>query len=146
MAVADFVLDNSVAMRWVLPNSGRPEAHRYADDVLDRLVAGATALVPDLWQVEAASVLLKAEKKAQISAADTERLVSFFDALRIETQRQSNISAVIAVARTHGLSGYDAVYLELAIHSGLPLATADEGLGKAARTAGVPLYLGGAGI
>jgi predicted nucleic acid-binding protein len=143
MAAADFVLDNSVAMRWVLPNSNRPEVHEYADGVQDSLIAGATALVPGLWWVEAISVLLKAERKGQISTADTGRFVSFLGALRVETQSQPDISTTIALARLHGLSGYDAVYLELAILSGLPLATADEDLSKAAKLAGVPLYLGG---
>jgi predicted nucleic acid-binding protein len=141
--VADFVLDNSVAMRWALPNSSRPQAHQYADSVLDRLIAGASALVPALWQVEAVSVLLKMETKARVSAADTERLVVFFDTLRIQTQSQPDIPAVIALARAHGLSGYDAVYLDLAIRCALPLATIDEDLENAAKATGVPLYLGG---
>ena len=39
MAAADFVLDNSVAMRWALPDSNRPEVHQYADKVLGRLAS-----------------------------------------------------------------------------------------------------------
>ncbi len=36
--------------------------------------------------------------------------------------------------------GYDAQYLELALRLGLPLATLDKDLRKAAKKAGVPLY------
>ncbi|MGH9662692.1 MAG: type II toxin-antitoxin system VapC family toxin [Bryobacteraceae bacterium] len=41
------------------------------------------------------------------------------------------------LAVEHGLSGYDAAYLEVAIRKGLPLATLDEDLQKAAQAAGV---------
>jgi predicted nucleic acid-binding protein len=44
------------------------------------------------------------------------------------------------LAIEHGLSGYDAAYLELAIRKGLPLATLDEDLQKAAQAAGVDLF------
>jgi predicted nucleic acid-binding protein len=37
------------------------------------------------------------------------------------------------------------VYLDLAIRVGVPLATVDENLSKAANAVGVPLYLGGPG-
>jgi predicted nucleic acid-binding protein len=43
------------------------------------------------------------------------------------------------LARTHHLSAYDAAYLELAIREGLPLATLDDDLRRAAARAGVVL-------
>lgn len=46
---------------------------------------------------------------------------------------------VYRIAVQYGLSGYDAGYLELAIRKGLPLATLDEDLQKAATAAGVVL-------
>lgn len=143
MAVADLILDNSVAMRWALPRSNSPEAHRYADAVLERLEAGATALVPNLWHVEAVSVLVRAEKKGLIDAAGTGRFLSFTAALGIETDDRPASHTVASLARTYGLSGYDAQYLDLAMRSGLPLATVDEALGRAATEVGVVLYLGG---
>jgi predicted nucleic acid-binding protein len=39
----------------------------------------------------------------------------------------------------HHLTAYDAAYLELALRTGLPLATLDDDLRKAALTAGVAL-------
>ena len=44
------------------------------------------------------------------------------------------------LAVEHGLSGYDAAYLKLAIRQGLPLATLDEDLKKAAQNAAVELF------
>ena len=53
-----FVLDNSVAMRWLLA-SDKVSDQRYAESVLISL-ANAEALVPNLWHLEAANVLLGA--------------------------------------------------------------------------------------
>jgi predicted nucleic acid-binding protein len=44
------------------------------------------------------------------------------------------------LARTRGLSNYDAAYLELAVRWGMPLATLDEDLRDAATAEGVPLF------
>jgi predicted nucleic acid-binding protein len=49
--------------------------------------------------------------------------------------------AVAAVSREFRLSGYDAQYLELARRLGLPLVTLDKDLRKAAKKAGVSIYL-----
>jgi predicted nucleic acid-binding protein len=46
----------------------------------------------------------------------------------------------VHLARSHGLSAYDAAYLELAMRRGLPLATLDAKLRSAAVAAGVSLY------
>lgn len=51
------------------------------------------------------------------------------------------MSGVLPLAREYKLSAYDASYLDVAIRSGAELATADEGLEKAARAAGVPIML-----
>ncbi len=41
----------------------------------------------------------------------------------------------LALARAHGLSSYDASYLDLAMKKGLPLATLDKKLKQAAKAA-----------
>ncbi|HVB15439.1 MAG TPA: type II toxin-antitoxin system VapC family toxin, partial [Stellaceae bacterium] len=46
---------------------------------------------------------------------------------------------MIALARKHRLTVYDAAYLELALRRALPLATLDMPLAHAARAEGVPL-------
>lgn len=45
------------------------------------------------------------------------------------------------LAREYKLSAYDASYLDVAIRGGAELATADEGLEKAGRAAGVPIMM-----
>ncbi len=48
-----------------------------------------------------------------------------------------SLSDTLHLARRHGLSSYDASYLELALRTGVPLATLDTDLARAARKAGV---------
>ena len=43
-------------------------------------------------------------------------------------------------ALAHGLTSYDAAYLELGVRLGVPLATLDVSLAAAAETEGVPLF------
>ncbi|MEH6584399.1 MAG: type II toxin-antitoxin system VapC family toxin, partial [Halioglobus sp.] len=47
----------------------------------------------------------------------------------------------MSLAKAYRLSGYDAAYLELALREGLPLATLDKDLLKAARRSDIELYL-----
>jgi predicted nucleic acid-binding protein len=49
-------------------------------------------------------------------------------------------SATINLGRQHGLTEYDAAYLELALRQGLPLATLDAKLEAAATAVGVARY------
>ena len=46
----------------------------------------------------------------------------------------------LSLARRYKLSAYDAAYLELALRTGLQLATLDADLARAAATAGVPIF------
>jgi predicted nucleic acid-binding protein len=50
------------------------------------------------------------------------------------------LSHTLQLARRYSLSAYDASYLELALRLGLPLATLDEDLQKAASKAGVKRF------
>lgn len=43
------------------------------------------------------------------------------------------------ISRAHGLSVYDALYLETAIRHGVPFATLDRDLRAAAQATGVPV-------
>jgi predicted nucleic acid-binding protein len=52
----------------------------------------------------------------------------------------SMLNSLLPLAREHKLSAYDAAYLDLAIREGLPLATLDKGLKRAAVKAGVSIY------
>jgi predicted nucleic acid-binding protein len=65
--------------------------------------------------------------------------------LRVRLDRSPDENAVLRLARAHRLSVYDAAYLELAQREGLPLATLDADLGRAAAGEGVALVSTGDG-
>ena len=56
-------------------------------------------------------------------------------------ESDQTFSRTLSLSRAYNLSSYDAAYLELAIREGLPLATLDRDLRKAAQRADVLLYL-----
>lgn len=136
------VLDNSVAMRWLLA-SLKESDQTYAEAVLQSLVA-TEALAPHLWHLEAANVLIGAEKRGVLKTGEVERFITQLEALPIQidplTSHQA-FSRTLSLSRAYNLSSYDAAYLELAIREGLPLATLDGDLRKAAQRADVSLYL-----
>ena len=137
-----FVLDNSVAMRWLLA-SEKAADQNYAEAVLKTL-ADADARVPNLWYLEAANVLLAAEKNGNIDAGTAEAFIAHLDSLPLQVDSltaQQAFNRTLALARAYKLSTYDAAYLELALREGLPLATLDKDLIKAAKKANVQLYL-----
>jgi len=137
-----FVLDNSVAMRWLV-QSHKSEDQTYADSVLKTLLE-AEAVVPDLWHLEAANVLLGVEKRGEITTGEIEGFISQLEKLPIivdsQTSRQS-FSRTLTLGKAYKLSSYDASYLELAIRESTPLATLDKALKKAAVSADVKIYL-----
>jgi predicted nucleic acid-binding protein len=137
--LTDFVLDNSVSMRWCFENTSTP----YAEDVLEQLLAGQRGQVSVLWLYEVVSVLAKAQRTGSITADKVHGFMEDLRSLDITVDDESFghiFGDVYRLAVDHGLSGYDAAYLELAIRKGLPSATLDEDLQKAARAAGVQLF------
>ncbi|MGH7324201.1 MAG: type II toxin-antitoxin system VapC family toxin [Candidatus Rokuibacteriota bacterium] len=129
------VLDCSVAMAWCFET----EADRYADAVLDALADGM-AVVPALWPLEVANVLVMAERRRRLSRADTMRFLELTGALPLVVDNPITIGelpGLLGLATTHRLSAYDAAYLHLAMREQLPLATRDRALSAAARATGV---------
>ncbi len=61
------------------------------------------------------------------------------DDLSIQTDDACDLDTALALAFEHDLSYYDALYLELAMRSGLPLATLDSDLLAGARQEGVEI-------
>jgi predicted nucleic acid-binding protein len=133
------ILDSSATLAWVLPGEATA-----ATDALLRAVADRGAVVPALWPIEIANVLLQAERRRRITPAERLQAQDILHDLPIRIYEQSMIAvfgAAAALAETHALTVYDACYLELAIRSGLPLGSLDRDLCQAAIRAGVPLAL-----
>ena len=131
------VIDTSVTMAWCFED----EADEATDRVLDRLTEDH-AVVPALWQLEVANVLLVAERRKRITEAQATRFLDLLGGLPIRIDHFSgDATAVLATGRRHGLSAYDAAYLILAERLAVPLATLDDRLRTACSNAGVPLAI-----
>jgi predicted nucleic acid-binding protein len=130
-----FVVDCSVAARWLLPDEATP----YTEAVFDFL-ATRDAVVPALLLSEFANVFLKLSRQRKLSANLATGAIERFSQLGLEIDRQTpDPERLFSLAGQYGLSAYDATYLELALRRGVPLACWDGGLKAAAEKAG--LYL-----
>ncbi len=98
------------------------------------------ALAPWLLKYETANVVTRATRRGRITAADAQVLFGLVDELPITYDAEGldltfDNAALLAIDLD--LTAYDAVFLELAIRAGLPLATRDRALAAGARTMGV---------
>lgn len=129
------VLDCSIAASWCF----RDEAAAETDAILEK-VRDEGALVPALWHLELGNVLLQAERRKRLTSGETANLLELIANLPIATDDETSyrgLRDVLVLARSSGLTTYDASYLELAARSGKALATKDRVLFNVARRMGV---------
>lgn len=130
-----FVVDASTTMAWCFED----EATGATEAVLDRLKEDH-ALVPALWEFEVTNVLLVAERCRRITEFQSTRFLALLGQLPIHvTPYPPQAAALMGIGRRHQLSAYDSAYLELASREGVPLASEDAKLRRAAESAGIPL-------
>jgi predicted nucleic acid-binding protein len=136
--MTEFVLDCSVTMGWCFAD----EADALSQEALE-LLGDGTAHVPQIWSLEIANVLLVAERRRRITKSDSARFCELLRSLPIVEELsllgRENAEHLLGVGRQYELSAYDAAYLDLAMRSGLPLATRDRRLHTAGTQAGVKL-------
>jgi len=136
--MAIFVADASVTLAWCFED----EASTFADGILERLRQGDRIVVPAHWPTEISNGLLVASRRKRIKA---DQPALFWDELaRLPIDVEAALSAaqakvVLTLSAKHGLTVYDAAYLELAYRRQLPLGTLDTDLRKAAQAEGVVL-------
>ncbi len=140
-----FVLDASLALAFCF----REEATSSTEAVLESL-EGARAVVPAIWVYEVTNGLIMGERRERITRAEARKLMAFLDALPIDvqplpTQLTDAAQGLHSLATAHGLTAYDAAYLEVCQRFAAPLATMDgegrrKGLKQAAVQAGIQLF------
>ena len=128
------VLDASVACDWLLDDELDPRAQRAAERVSED-----GALVPRLWHLEVRNALVSAERRGRLTAQGVSDRLRTLEHLPVVTDAEPDLDAVVALARSHHISIYDAVYLELARRRRATLATMDAGLVRAATAADIPI-------
>jgi len=128
-----FVLDNSVIIAWFIPDQANDYTRR-----IDRRAEREQPLVPALWEVEFANVMAALLRRQVLARHQAAAILSRAERLELGVDRAAvSPRALFELTDRHGISAYDAAYLELAARRGLPLATRDANLARAARAAGV---------
>lgn len=127
-----FVLDASVAAKWMLPAKGEPlraEAFRLLDDYE---AAAVSLLVPDIFWAECGNIVWKAVRQGRVPRAHAESALEILLGRKIPTISSSELlPEALAIALNFGRSVYDSLYVSLAAHSKNELITADEKLANA---------------
>jgi predicted nucleic acid-binding protein len=133
-------VDASVGIAWaVLSQSSKTTEH-----LLNDVASGRSFVVPGLWMFEVANSLLVLMRRKRLEPeewARVRRALSRLNPVVDEEGPQMALGSVSDLAVQHGLAVYDAVYLELALRRGLPLASRDTALNHAARQCGVRVLL-----
>ena len=136
--MSQIVLDASVVLTWCFPD----ENADLAQLVAGMFKRGDTAIVPSFWPHEVLNALLVGEKRKRISKELVRRFLDDLATLPIALEQFPSgivFGRIQRLSRAHGLTAYDAAYLDLAQHSGFPLATLDDDLAKACKDASVRL-------
>lgn len=130
-----FVIDCSLTMAWLFED----EKTAFSEGLLDRLKKDR-GVVPSLWLFEVLNVLIMGEKRQRISHSQTSHFLNVLNQLPIQIVEVNSVlqsESMLFLARAHHLTSYGASYLDLASRPGLPLASLDEQLIKAAQSLGV---------
>ena len=128
------VVDASIAAAWLLPDEGDEACL----SVLGQVKA-SHGLAPSIFRHEVRNILLLSEKRRRITGTVVAALLVEFAELPIQDCGPGDDADVVALARTHGLTAYDAAYVALALSGGSPLATLDTAMAAAARACGLTL-------
>jgi len=135
--MAIIVVDASVASAWCFPD----EQTDYTRTVFEAVCSSAVdAVAPQLWAYEIRNSVLVAVRRGRITKSDGTQFLASLNDLNIRLIEPASYDDVYALAQEHGLTVYDAAYLDLAIRERLPLASLDGQLVRAAQKAGVPIF------
>ena len=118
-----FVLDCSVAAKWVLPETDRAPSLK----LFDRYAAGEILLIaPDLLLAEFASLVARRNRRKELTRKQAQEALSLMTrcAPRLYETRP-RIFRAFELSLKHQLSLRDCVYLALALEYDCPLVTAD---------------------
>lgn len=133
-----FVLDTSVTSAWRIP------AYRniYPNRVMTRIIR-SIAVVPENWALDVAEQMRLAVTAGKITDLEATRFLTGLWSLQIWIDNETPLrvsSDIFALANSHNITIGEAAFLELAIRLGLPLATIDPTLTRAANAAGVSIF------
>ena len=130
-----YVIDASFIASLFLPDEANAAIDRFATRIMQ---AGAAA--PAILQLEITNILLMAQRRKRISGVQAQQISEAFNHLPVVLQpalMPAQRADVLHLAQKHGLTAYDAAYLELAMRLSASLATLDTQLVRAAKAEGI---------
>lgn len=128
---AVIVIDCSYTLAMVMPDEQRP--------VSLNQVATGRLLVPPIWPCEVANAFRSAVRRGRVAEPEIMGVCARIEGLQFELAgvHDSSVRQRYLSAMAHGLTAYDAAYVELALQRRCPLATLDAALARVAGQAGV---------
>ena len=128
------VIDSSYALACMLPDERRPDTMN--------IVLGETLLAPFIWPIEIASAMRNGVRRKRFTPAQAGALASHVAGLdaRIVPPWHHEASRYLELALAHGLTPYDAIYIDLCLSERSPLATHDSELSAAATRVGIRVH------
>jgi predicted nucleic acid-binding protein len=130
-----YVLDASVALKWVLVEADSPRAIALRDDYQQQV---HELLVPDVFPIEVAHTLTKAERKGILNPPQASILLADVLATPVLLCPSLPLLArATEISSTLRIGVYDSLYLALAEQEGCDLVTADDRLVRT--SAGFPV-------
>lgn len=77
------------------------------------------------------------ERRGRLSRERCNSCIGSLQAIPVQTDSEADLDAALGLAREHGLTFYDSLYLELARRRAAGIATLDQALLRAARAEGI---------
>ena len=129
------IIDASVAVAWFVRN----QATGYTDRVR-RQARSERLHAPAVWPLEFANALWQLQRRKLLSDRQVDTIIDLAEPLDIVVHKETPAPRrLVAVARDHDLSAYDASYLDLALTLRYPVACRDGALKHALRAVGLKL-------
>lgn len=133
--MASLVVDSSIAAAWCFPD----ERTDYTNAVLQLLSPPSEAVAPRLFAYDIRNCVLMGLRRKRITKTEAETFLDSVQILPIRLEDPESYGALFELANSEGLTVYDAAYLDMAMRKGLPLATLDTALVRAAGRSGVAI-------
>jgi len=116
-----FVIDASIAIKWVVEEDGTPQAVA--------LLNSALLTAPDLLVAECANILWKKVQRNELTADEADLAAQLLERANIElTPMRGLLQAATKIALEISHPAYDCVYLALALAKRTLFVTADDRL------------------
>jgi predicted nucleic acid-binding protein len=99
-------------------------------------------IVPSHWPIEIGNALRTRMQAGRLSIADFHGMIERLDLISIRVEPAidlDEIGPLAQISMTHGLTTYDAAYVQLALQHGAALATLDNAMRAAATKLNIPL-------